>query len=99
MTQTPPVLDLIRKRISSRAIDPAPLHDEVVHALLEAARWEPSWGNLQPWRFVVVRDPEARAKVTSSFTRGNVWTTLHDGLCRSLGHASTLWAGGGAWQT
>ena len=35
--------------------------DEVLHRCLEAATWAPSGGNLQPWRFIVLRSPETRA--------------------------------------
>jgi len=33
-----------------------PVDDKTVELVLEAARWAPSWGNSQCWRFVVVRD-------------------------------------------
>ena len=36
--------------------------------VLEAARWAPSAGNAQPWRFIVVRRPENREKVWESTT-------------------------------
>lgn len=36
--------------------DPAhELSDDDVATLLHAAQWAPSWGNTQPWRFVVLR--------------------------------------------
>ncbi|MFC1948359.1 nitroreductase family protein, partial [Chloroflexota bacterium] len=31
--------------------------------LIEAARWSPSGENEQPWRLVVVRDPDTKAKI------------------------------------
>ena len=52
---------LFRKRQSRRAFDPAQtVSDANLNAVLEAARWAPSGGNGQPWRFVVGRkdDPE-----------------------------------------
>lgn len=73
MSRTPPIEPLFRARASTRHFDPRPLDDRTVWALLEAARWAPSWGNLQPWRFVVVRDPDARAAMAAAFTRGNAW--------------------------
>jgi nitroreductase len=50
------ILDLIRQRWSPRAFD---LSKDVSTAdlvrLFEAARWAPSSGNEQPWRFLVAR--------------------------------------------
>ncbi|MBZ0290193.1 MAG: nitroreductase family protein [Anaerolineae bacterium] len=47
---------LFRARYSGRAYDPArevSSHD--LNALFEAARWSPSGGNAQPWRYIVAR--------------------------------------------
>jgi nitroreductase len=38
-----------------------PLPDEVLERVLEAATWAPTGGNLQPWRAIVLRDPELKA--------------------------------------
>lgn len=47
---------LIAQRWSPRALDPAAeVTDEQVRALLEAARWAPSYGNTQPARYLVGR--------------------------------------------
>lgn len=52
--------ELLVKRRSGRAFDAQrPLSDEDVHALLEAARWAPSGGNAQPWRYVIGRKGDA----------------------------------------
>lgn len=37
--------------------------DEIVQALLTAAIWAPSAHNRQPWRFVVMTEPETKAKL------------------------------------
>ena len=40
--------------------------------LFEAARWAPSWGNSQPWRFVLtVRDTPAFKKLFDTLDAGN----------------------------
>ena len=47
---------IFRARYSGRAYDPArevSSHD--LNAVFEAARWAPSGGNLQPWRYIVAR--------------------------------------------
>jgi len=51
---------LFERRFSCRSFDTAPLDREAVNAVLEAARWAPNGGNLQPWRFVVVLDSDRR---------------------------------------
>jgi nitroreductase len=51
---------VFQRRCSCRAFSPEPLPRETLVELLEAARWAPSGGNLQPWRFVVVRDMSRR---------------------------------------
>ena len=45
----------------------------MIETLLEAARWAPSYGNRQSWRFVVVRDSAVLARVHEALTRGNAY--------------------------
>ncbi|HLH79338.1 MAG TPA: nitroreductase family protein [Chthonomonas sp.] len=63
---------LLAQRRSPRAIDPnRPVPREVTQRLLEAARWAPSSGNSQPWRFVVIDAPEALARAREALHPGN----------------------------
>ncbi|MDG9977212.1 nitroreductase family protein [Ectopseudomonas oleovorans] len=48
------VIDLLHKRISVRAFLDQPVAQDSVRALLDAARWSPSGGNVQPWKVIVV---------------------------------------------
>jgi nitroreductase len=50
-------LEAIRTRRSIRRYTEAPVSDEIVTTLLEAAMAAPSAGNEQPWHFIVIRDP------------------------------------------
>jgi nitroreductase len=52
------LLELVKTRRSYRKIKPDPIPDEYVEKLIEVARWAPSGFNLQPWEFIVVKDPE-----------------------------------------
>lgn len=52
--------DAITSRKSVRTFNSQPVHDNVLRKCLEAARWAPSGGNTQPWRFIVVRDREKK---------------------------------------
>jgi nitroreductase len=50
------VSDAIQKRVTIRRWKQQPVEKEKIMRVLEAARRAPSWGNVQPWRFVVVQD-------------------------------------------
>ena len=57
---------LFERRFSCRKYDPTRLERETVEAVLDAARWAPNGGNLQPWRFVIVLDPARRRKIAGA---------------------------------
>ncbi|GIU92829.1 MAG: nitroreductase [Acidimicrobiia bacterium] len=46
-----------------RHFRPEPVPDEVVEAILDAARWTGSAKNRQDWRFVVITDPDQIARL------------------------------------
>jgi len=51
-----PLLPALAERWSPRAFDATtPIDEDMLRAALEAARWSPSAGNSQPWRFIVAR--------------------------------------------
>jgi nitroreductase len=56
-------LELARKRWSVRSFRPDGVPRDAMLRCLEAARLAPSACNSQPWRFVVVDDPELKRKV------------------------------------
>lgn len=60
-----PVLRVIRDRRSSVWLKSTPIDDEKINAVLEAGRWAPSWTNMQPWRFIVVKDQEIKERMSS----------------------------------
>ncbi|MEQ1698616.1 MAG: nitroreductase family protein, partial [Ilumatobacteraceae bacterium] len=51
---------IIDARRDVRRFRPDDIDDDVVERLLHAAHRAPSVGHSQPWRFIVVRDPEIR---------------------------------------
>jgi len=57
---------LYRRRRSCRDFTDEPVPREMILELLEAARWSPSGGNLQPWRFVVVHDAGRRRQLVGA---------------------------------
>ncbi len=58
-------------RWSPRAYLPKEVPADVLGSLLEAARWAPSSGNGQPWRYVVARTLEDRERVLSFVNPSN----------------------------
>ncbi len=49
------VLNAIKSRQSVRKYSDKPISDEVLNNILEAGRLAPSWVNVQPWKFIVVK--------------------------------------------
>jgi len=70
MTQSP----LIANRKSVRAFLPKPVEPEKVRAMLESARWAPSCGNSQPWRYILVdKEAPSRPALEEALSKGNSW--------------------------
>jgi nitroreductase len=57
------VREAIQQRRSIRKFLDKPVPREMIDEILEAARLAPSGSNRQPWRFLVVTDPDERAKL------------------------------------
>jgi nitroreductase len=55
------VSDALKQRISIRKFLPTPVPQALVWELLDAARWSPSGGNLQPWKVIVLAGAELDA--------------------------------------
>ncbi|HET9214691.1 MAG TPA: nitroreductase family protein [Gaiellaceae bacterium] len=63
----------IASRRETRRYDARPLPDATAERIFEAGRLAGSASNRQPWRFVVVEDEEARARLAECvFEPGNV---------------------------
>ena len=72
-----PFIDLAGRRRSVRAYDRnRPVAREQILRCLEAARLAPSACNAQPWRFIVVDDPELKDRVAAR-TSGGVLPMNH----------------------
>jgi nitroreductase len=56
-------MKIIQDRRSIREYTPEPVSDQDLDRILEAARLAPSGENAQPWRFIIVKDPETRKKL------------------------------------
>jgi nitroreductase len=53
----------MRTRRTVRDFAPDPVPDEVIDAAVAVAASAPSGANMQPWRFVVVRDPDVKRRI------------------------------------
>jgi nitroreductase len=50
------LLELVKKRRTTRKFKPDPVPDELIDKIIEVARWAPSGFNTQPWEFIVIKD-------------------------------------------
>ncbi|HSF99794.1 MAG TPA: nitroreductase family protein, partial [Vicinamibacterales bacterium] len=55
--------DAMRTRRTVRDFAPDPVPDAVIDAAIAVAASAPSGANMQPWRFVVVRDPDVKRRI------------------------------------
>ncbi len=59
-----------------RRLRPDPIPDDVMERVPQAACWAPSGGNRQPWRVVVVTDPELKHRLSAIY--GPEWERYRD---------------------
>ena len=55
---------------------PDPIPDAVLSRLLTAAHFAPSVGFMQPWSFLLVRDPEIKRRIHDAFLQANAEAAL-----------------------
>ena len=61
---------LVKNRRSIRRYLERPVEREKILACIEAARLAPSADNVQPWRFLIIDDPELKAKFAQEVFSG-----------------------------
>lgn len=62
--------EALRTTAAIREFRPDPVPDDVVHRILDTARFAPSGGNRQGWRVVVVRHPDIRVQLRDLYLGG-----------------------------
>lgn len=62
---------IIKTRRSVRRFKDQQVSSETLEELFEAARYSPSWGNLQCWELVVVREAEDKKKLAALLSAKN----------------------------
>ena len=60
--------DFLRSRRSVRRFKPDSIPDSVIERILTTATYAPSAHNLQPWRFVIVKNPDAKSRLGIALT-------------------------------
>lgn len=60
--------EVVKRRRSIHSFTKEEVSDKDLNNILEVARWAPSAGNSQPWRFIIVRKPENIHKIWESTT-------------------------------
>jgi len=65
----PGVFEIIHTTRSMRRLKPDPVPDGLIRKILEAGTAAPSGGNMQRWRFLVVRDPKVKEAVAVYYRR------------------------------
>jgi coenzyme F420-0:L-glutamate ligase/coenzyme F420-1:gamma-L-glutamate ligase len=60
--------EFLRSRRSVRRFKPDPIADSVIERILTTATYAPSAHNLQPWRFVVVKNPAIKSRLAKALT-------------------------------
>jgi nitroreductase len=66
----PELYDALMTTRMMRRFSPEPVDDETVQAILAAAVQAPSGGNIQPYQFLVVTDPEKKERIGELYRKG-----------------------------
>ncbi len=69
-------IEFLKSRRSIRVFKPEPVPEDLLLKVLDTARYAPSAHNSQPWRFIIVDDPDVKEKLAK----------LHGG-CKPLKNA------------
>lgn len=67
-----PVLEAIYRRRSIREFTDEQVSQEQLHEIVRAGMWAPSGLNNQPWRFVIIRNPEIKEQMAQQTHYGHI---------------------------
>jgi len=60
------IFGIFKSRRSIRSFTGENVSDEKIEKIIEAARWAPSAGNIQPWEFIVIRRLETKREIAKA---------------------------------
>src|SRR4051794_18706620 len=69
------VLEALHSTPARRYLSSEPIGDDIVRKLLDAAIRGPNGGNTQRWAWIVLRDPEVKARIAAFYREG--WEKLY----------------------
>jgi nitroreductase len=73
----PTVYEAMSTLRAVRRLKPDPIPTDVLGRVLQAAAWAPTGGNAQPWRIVLVTDPEPKRRLGELYSGS--WKTFAKG--------------------
>ena len=82
-------IELATQRSSVRNFEQKPVEKEKLLYVLEAARIAPSAANFQPWRFIIVTDPEILKSIRTAYHRE--WLATAPAIIVALGDHKKGW--------
>ena len=65
-----------------RRLKPDPVSDDDLWKILDAAIKAPSGGNLQPWNFLVIRDPDTKRRLGEYYL--DAWSKVYTGASDAM---------------
>ncbi|MGQ9534702.1 MAG: nitroreductase family protein [bacterium] len=90
--------EVIKKRRSIRKYKSDPISDDVLKRILEAGRIAPSAKNIQPWKFIVIKDPENKKRVAEA-CRGQKWIADADVIVCGCALEKIAWGRMGGYMS
>jgi nitroreductase len=82
------LFDILRSTRSMRRLKPDPIPAELIEKVLEAGTLAANGGNMQTWRFLVIRDPAIKAAAGAWYRKA--WHEIVGPRYRSGGPAPVL---------
>ncbi len=90
--------EAVKHRLSVRAYKPDSVPAEALNRILEAGRLAPSAKNLQPWRFIVIKDQSVRERLVPA-CRGQKFVGQAPVVICACAVEAEAWGGmGGYWS-
>ena len=90
--------ETVNRRLSIRAYKPDPVPEDILNRVLEAGRLAPSAKNLQPWKFIVIRNTGQRALLVPA-CRGQQFIGQAPVVICACAVETEAWGGmGGYWS-
>ena len=83
------LLDIIKLRKSERNFSNKKIERELLLEILEAGRLSPSACNNQPWRFIIIDEPEILQKIHKAYSRD--WFTTAQCVIVICGNRDEAW--------